>query len=106
MAVDIRVSYVLEGWPQEFPQAGLILLPKSEKVREWCQAGKRVRVTFEVEPAEEIQEDVPSAYITECSCPSCVRFDGNRVLFTGKDGRSAKFLEENFFRALRVCRRV
>ena len=56
-----KKSYVLQGWPtQEVPtepshQAegparvpALVPLPFSDKVREWCQAGKKVRVTFEV----------------------------------------------------------
>ena len=51
-----KCSYVLQGWPVEGTppdstegEPALVPLPFSNKVREWCQAGKKVRVTFEVE---------------------------------------------------------
>lgn len=53
-----KKTYVLQGWPSKDvpmevlpgmgPRPVLPGLPFSDKVREWCQAGKKVRVTFEV----------------------------------------------------------
>lgn len=47
---QIKHSYVISGWPVKEPGAPgvLVPLPGSDKVKEWCQAGKKVRVTFEV----------------------------------------------------------
>jgi hypothetical protein len=55
---DTKTSYVLSGWsskdvPTEITVTGehipaLVPLPGSARVREWCQAGKKVRVTFEI----------------------------------------------------------
>jgi hypothetical protein len=56
---DTRKSYVLEGWPtKEVQREGTpACLPFSDLVRTWCQAGKKVRVTFEVvDPIEEKSE--------------------------------------------------
>lgn len=56
-------SYVMQGWPtkevpmEETPdglQPALVPLPYSDKVRKWCQAGHKVRVTFEV--VDEVEE--------------------------------------------------
>jgi hypothetical protein len=44
-------SYTLQGWPVAEPPKDpneLVPLPGSNKVKAWCQAGKKVRVTFEV----------------------------------------------------------
>ena len=49
--------YVLRGWPatdtpmvptSEGLRPALAPLPHSDRVREWLQAGKTVRVTFEI----------------------------------------------------------
>lgn len=46
-----KKSFVLQGWPTkkgDEPDLPLASLPFSHLVRDWCRAGKKVRVTYEV----------------------------------------------------------